>query len=188
MYVADVNNYREKQSKYNTKLGKLNEEDIKKLKKKLGSLEKLMGVCSLTNSSKFPFSHDFNALGISLASSWIIDSRVIDHMTHSLKKFSTYIPCPSNKKITIADGSLVTIVGQGVVNVNPSLSLNNVLHVPKLGHAKTTLIQVVAMLSMGINYLSLFCSSSFLQIKNKFGFITFDLASLHLIYLRSCSL
>ena len=33
VYVADVNNYREKQSKYNTKLGKLNEEDIKKLKK-----------------------------------------------------------------------------------------------------------------------------------------------------------
>ncbi|KAL6313712.1 hypothetical protein AAG906_010131 [Vitis piasezkii] len=92
--TSDANNYREEQSKYNTKLGELNEGNIKKLKK-----------------NWFPFSHAFSALGISLSSSWIIDSRVIDHMTHSLEKFSTYIPCPSNKKITITDGSLVTIVG-----------------------------------------------------------------------------
>ena len=112
-----------------------------------------MGVCSLTNSSMFPFSHAFNALGISLTSSWIIDSRVIDHMTHSLEKFSTYIPCPSNKKITITDGSLVTIVGQGVVNVNPSLSLNNVLHVPKLS---TNLVSIHDQLTKDMNYSVIF--------------------------------
>ena len=112
-----------------------------------------MGVCSLTNSSKFPFSHSFSALGISLSSSWIIDSRVIDHMTHSLEKFSTYIPCPSNKKITITDGSLVTIVGQGVVNVNPSLSLNNVLHVPKLS---TNLVSIHDHLTKDMNYSVIF--------------------------------
>ena len=110
-----------------------------------------MGVCSLINLGKFPFSHAFSASGISLSSSWIIDSR--DHMTHSLNKFSTYIPCPSNKKITIVDGSLVSVVGQGVVNVNPSLSLNNVLHVPKLS---TNLVPIHDQLTKDMNYSVIF--------------------------------
>ncbi|KAL6334484.1 hypothetical protein AAG906_016029 [Vitis piasezkii] len=33
----------------------------------------------------------------------------IDKLKKILEKFSTYIPCPSNKKITIADGSLATV-------------------------------------------------------------------------------
>ena len=64
-----------------------------------------MGVCSFAHSGKFPFSHAFSAFGVSLSSSWIIDSGVTDHMMHSLEKFSTYILCPSNKKTTTADGS-----------------------------------------------------------------------------------
>ncbi|RVW85209.1 hypothetical protein CK203_046576 [Vitis vinifera] len=82
---ADANNSVEEQSKYSsTELEELNQEDIDKLKK---------------------------FLGMSLSSSWIIDSGATDHMTLSSEKFSTYIPCPSNKKITIADGSLATVAG-----------------------------------------------------------------------------
>ena len=129
VYVADANNSVEEQSKYSsTELEELNQEDIDKLKKILGSLEKPMGVCSLAHSVKFPFSQAFSVSGMSLSSSWIIDSGATDHMTLSSEKFSTYIPCPSNKKITIADGSLATVAS---LNVNPSLSLKNVLHVPK---------------------------------------------------------
>ena len=112
MYVADANNSVEEQSKYSSmELEELNQEDIDKLKKILGSLEKPMGVCSLAHSVKFPFSHAFSVSGMSLSSSWIIDSGATDHMTLSSEKFSTYIPCPSNKKITIADGSLATVAG-----------------------------------------------------------------------------
>ena len=37
--------------------------------------------------------------------------------------FSTYSPCPSNKKISTADGMLITAVGQGEIHINPSLTL-----------------------------------------------------------------
>ena len=52
VYVADVNNYREKQSKYNTKLGELNEGNIKKLKKKIGFIGKTYG-CLLSHKFKY---------------------------------------------------------------------------------------------------------------------------------------
>ena len=85
---------------------------------------------------------DSHALSVSdtvSVHSWIIDSGAIDHMTCSSHNFSTYSPCPSNKKITIADGSSITVVGQGDIFLGPSLILKNVLHVPKL---TTNLISV----------------------------------------------
>ena len=140
-YVVDAINSGEEQSKYNNmELGELNQEDIEKLKNFLGSLEKPRGVCPLTHSGKFPFSHAFSVSGMSLSSCWIIDSGAIDHMTHSSEKFSSYIPCPSNKKITIADGSLATVTS---LNVNPSLSLKNVLHVPKLSTNLVSIHQLI---------------------------------------------
>ncbi|PON43746.1 LOW QUALITY PROTEIN: hypothetical protein TorRG33x02_333020 [Trema orientale] len=39
-------------------------------------------------------------------------------MTQSSRRFVSYSPCPSNKKITIADGTLVTVVGRGDVVIN----------------------------------------------------------------------
>ncbi|XP_073219751.1 uncharacterized protein [Cicer arietinum] len=44
---------------------------------------------------------------------WILDSGATDHMTPLPKYFSTYSPCPSNKKISTADGTLITAAGQG---------------------------------------------------------------------------
>jgi len=48
------------------------------------------------------------------------------------KHFSSYTPCPSNKKISTADGSLMTAAGQGEVQISLSITLKNVLHIPKL--------------------------------------------------------
>ena len=61
-------------------------------------------------------------------------------MTHSSNNFSTYSPCPSNKKIAnpsnkkiaTADGSLTTVAGIGDVKISPLMTLKNVLHVPRL--------------------------------------------------------
>ncbi|KAK2999277.1 hypothetical protein RJ639_023557 [Escallonia herrerae] len=64
--------------------------------------------------------------------SWIIDSGAKDHMKSCSHLFSTYIPCVGNKKIKIADGSLSVIVGTGSIVLSPSITLHNVLHVPKL--------------------------------------------------------
>lgn len=44
-------------------------------------------------------------------------------MTHSSTKLESYNPCPVNKKITVVDGSPITIAGQGTVNWTPTLPI-----------------------------------------------------------------
>ena len=53
-------------------------------------------------------------------------------MTNSSLQFKTYTPCPSNRKILVADGSLTTVAGLGDIQITSQLTLKNVLHVPKL--------------------------------------------------------
>ena len=93
-----------------------NSEEIEKIRGLLGSLNKPSGACSLTLSGN----------------SWIVDLGATDHMTHTLSHFSTYTPCPSNRKIIVANGSLVTVAGVGDIFITPNLVLKDVLHVPKL--------------------------------------------------------
>jgi len=114
--------------------GKQNElnKEVEKLKNMLETLEKPMGACSLAKSGKYSLSHVFNASDKSFPNSWVIDSGTTDHMTHSTQKFSTYSPCPSNKKIATADGSLTTVAGQKEVHLDNSIVLKIVLHIPKL--------------------------------------------------------
>ena len=89
-------------------------------------------------------------------------------MTHSSQSFSTYSPCPSNKKIAIVVGSLATIVSQGEVHLNKSIVLKNVLHVPKVP----------------LSFLSKILST----IKDKIGFIIIVLGIHHLTFLKLCFL
>ena len=63
---------------------------------------------------------------------WIIDSGASDHMTNLSKLFQTYVPCPGNQKIRIADGSFSPIAGKGSVPISKNITLKSVLHVPKL--------------------------------------------------------
>jgi len=60
-------------------------------------------------------------------------------MTPLPKYFSTYFPCPSNKKFFTTDETFITAAGQGDVQISPFIILKNVLHVPKLS---TNLISV----------------------------------------------
>ena len=62
---------------------------------------------------------------------WIIDSGATDHMTGSSSIFSSYKPCAGSKIVKIADGSLSPIAGNGDIKLSPSITLSNVLHVPK---------------------------------------------------------
>ena len=63
---------------------------------------------------------------------WILDSKAIDHMTPNLHVFETYELLETTKQITIANVTSISITGWGKVNLNPSLSINQVLHVPDL--------------------------------------------------------
>ena len=53
-------------------------------------------------------------------------------MTYITHFFITYTPCPSNRKIVAADGSMATVVGVGDIYIAPIFTLKDVLHVLKL--------------------------------------------------------
>jgi hypothetical protein len=109
-----------------------NKEEIERLKTLLNTMEKPSGSCSLAQNGKIPISHVFSASNKNHSSIWVIDSGATDHMTYSAGAFTSYQPCPSNKKITVADGSLTTVAGQGTIPFNPVFTLKRVLHVPNL--------------------------------------------------------
>lgn len=117
----------------------LNHEELERVRSFLSKLEKPTGTCSLTCSGKFPLSFGFNVSDTPFTHYWILDSGATDHMTPFPYHFSTYVPCPSNKKISTADGTLITAAGQGDVQITQTILLKNVLHVPKLS---TNLISI----------------------------------------------
>ena len=63
---------------------------------------------------------------------WVIDSDATDHMTYCSQLFSKYIPSEGNMKICIADGTFSAIATSGTVRVSPTITLENVVYVPKL--------------------------------------------------------
>jgi len=111
-----------------------NREEIEKLRSMLGSLEKKprADTCTLAFICISSSSLAFHASDTTIPNTWILDFGAINHMTCSSHQLITYTLCPSARKITMADGSLTTVVGQGNVPINSHLTLKNVLHVPKL--------------------------------------------------------
>ena len=101
---------------------------LKLLKSNSGSL-------STPNATIAQAGSKLNALSCHLPIShtpWIIDSGASDHMTSFSHLFHTYTPCSGHKKVRIADGSYSPIAGNGLINLSKTISLKNVLHVPKL--------------------------------------------------------
>ena len=141
----------------NSSIGELKKEEIDKLRSFLNSLDKSSSMCSLAQSGKYPTSYALSASNSPFSSSWIIDSGATDHMTHSPIRFTTYNPCPGNRKIVVADGSSVTVAGQGTVNLQPSLYLKNVLHVPKLSTNLISIHQITKDLNCKVTFFSTHC-------------------------------
>jgi len=112
----------------------LNQDEVEQMGSFLNKLDKSPGSCSLAHSGMFG---KFSSFGLNVSDKnynpyWILDFGATDHMTPLPNHFSSYTPCPSNKKISTADGSLMTAAGQGEVQISPSITLKNVLHIPKL--------------------------------------------------------
>ena len=118
-------------TKKNSATGEFNSEEMEKLKSLLGSLDKPTGTYSLALSGTPSLSFCINASHKVYDDSWIIDSGATDHITSKYQLFHTYTPSPSNKKIAVANGSLVTVAGFRDIYITPTLILKNVLHVPK---------------------------------------------------------
>ncbi|KAK8574583.1 hypothetical protein V6N12_062273 [Hibiscus sabdariffa] len=111
-----------------------NKEEIEKLKNLLGSLEKQSssGTCNLVFSGITSQISSSNAFDLPTWNSWVIDSGATDHVTNSCLGFVDYKPCSSNQKITVADGTKITVAGIGNIPISETLTLKNVLHIPKL--------------------------------------------------------
>ena len=61
-----------------------------------------------------------------------MDFGATDHMTPNLSFFETYKPINSSRKITVANGQSVPIIGQGKVCLNLVFQVQDVLYVPSL--------------------------------------------------------
>ena len=60
----------------------------------------------------------------------ILDFGAKNHLIGSFKSFVSYVPCVSNEKIRIANGSFAPIAGKGQMFPFEGLPLQIVLHVP----------------------------------------------------------
>ena len=63
---------------------------------------------------------------------WIIDSSASDHKIGQSQLFHSYLPSSILNKVRIVDGSFSPIAGKGEIALTLTLTLNSVLHVPKL--------------------------------------------------------
>ena len=79
----------------------------------LSSQASTLGMCSLTLLGETLISLGLNASSNEFRNTWILDSGVTNHMTHNPNQFKTYLPCPSNRKIVVADGITTTVASIG---------------------------------------------------------------------------
>jgi len=63
-------------------------------------------------------------------SKWIIDSGATEHITPDLKYFSSYSPLPCDSFIILPNGKHAKIHNIGTIQLTPTLTLSNALHVP----------------------------------------------------------
>ena len=114
----------------------------------MGSLDKMAekSTCSLALTSTSSPSFSLHASEITYYNSWVLDSGASDHMTPFSHVFITYNPCPSSRKIMMADGSLTTVAGLGDVLLNEHLTLKNLLHLQVSYPSRNLLRTLIAVL------------------------------------------
>nr|KYP74313.1 hypothetical protein KK1_006987 [Cajanus cajan] len=62
---------------------------------------------------------------------WVLDSNVTDHISGNQSLFSSLSTSGYLPSFTMANGFRTTSYGVGTVHLSPSLSIDNVLYVPK---------------------------------------------------------
>ena len=116
----------------------LSKEHYEKLKTLLNQLDKGVEIpTAKTAPCSFVQTGNIKALSASkdcLSSIWIIDSGATDHMTSNSNFFSNHTTLSGWPKVKVDDGTLSSIISQGLASITPSLTLQNVLHVPNLSY------------------------------------------------------
>ena len=81
-----------------------------------------------------------------------IDYGAPNHMTSCTLLFTSYSPFIGNRNIKIADGSFSIIAASGSIKISPSITLENVLHVPKLSCYLISISQLTHDLKYKVNF------------------------------------
>lgn len=77
-------------------------------------------------------------------------------------RFDNFTPCQSLSPITVADKYVSTISGFGTIRT-PSLTLNQVVHVPKLSFNLLLVNQITKTLNCFVNFFPTYCIFQDLQ-------------------------
>ncbi|GMP43536.1 hypothetical protein CsSME_00012859 [Camellia sinensis var. sinensis] len=88
---------------------------------------------------------------------WIIDSSASDHMSGSSDIFSAYKPFSDQDKVKIADGTVSSIFGKGLVHVTPTIPLFSVLHVPNFSVNLLSLSCLTQDLNCSVTFFPVHC-------------------------------
>ncbi|RDY14550.1 hypothetical protein CR513_00360, partial [Mucuna pruriens] len=114
-------------------------EKIDRLRALLNSTSKPLGSCGLTMNGKSSFS-----ISCSIPQSiWIFDFGEIDHMTLFPSYFTSYLKVSKKKLIIVSNEDHASIARSGNVQLHSSLSLHNVLHVPKLVNNLISIYRII---------------------------------------------
>ena len=116
-----------------------------------------LGMCSLTLSDETLISLRLNASSNEFRNTWILDFGATDHMTHNPNQFKTYLPCPSNRKIVVVDGTTTIVASIGDIQVTSNLVLKNVLRVPQLSTNLVALQKFTQDLRCRVIFYASFC-------------------------------
>jgi len=81
--------------------------------------------------------------------------RIIWHLTPSL--FSSYTTSPQKTHITVANGSYIPAIGRDNIQLQPSLQLNNVLHVSNLSHNLLSIPKLTEDLNCTVTFFHTHC-------------------------------
>ncbi|KAL2320148.1 hypothetical protein Fmac_029117 [Flemingia macrophylla] len=133
----------------------LSQAELERLRALMDSLSKTSSSCSLTMTGKSSSFLSFNASGTE--NIWIIDSGATDHMTPHPSYFSSYTTSSGNQHITVANGSHTPVLGCGNIQLQPSLHLKNVLHVPKLSNNLMSIHKVTQDLNCAVTFFHSHC-------------------------------
>ena len=78
-------------------------------------------------------------------------------MTDSYHLFSSYTPCAGNLRVKITDGSLAPVAGKGSIQISDTITLEFVLHVPKLSCNLLSVNQLIKHSNCSAKFLSSHC-------------------------------
>lgn len=100
---------------------------------------------------------------------WVIDSGASDHMTGVSTVISHCRPSGTSSRVTLANGSTTQIASLGSVTLNPSISLDTVLHVPRFPFSLLSVSKITNALNCLVTFFPNSCVFQDLKTRRKIG-------------------